>query len=469
MWDDSEEISRSTVNLPVEHGTSPGARRERIARSTVRERPLSQDKARYMTLANVSFCSALRYWLRLGFISFGGPAGQIALMHRELVEERRWLSDARFLHALNYCMLLPGPEAQQLATYIGWLLHGTRGGIAAGVLFILPSLLLLIGMSLIYVRFGAVPAIAAIFAGLKPAVLALVVDAALRLGRRTLGRALHRVIAVAACLAIVLLDAPFPLIIGFAACAGAAGNWRSAQGAPIELAPADPPTRAGRPDSYLLLISGAGLALWLLPFAVLVAWHGPHSQFVQSAWFFTKAALLTFGGAYAVLPYLYQRVVVDFGWLSAAQMLDGLALGKSTPGPLTIVVAFVGFVAGYESGPLAPMSALISGSVGAMVATWFTFLPSFLFILVGAPLIEATHDRPRLTAPLAGVRAAVVGVITSLAWFLAGHTLWPGGSITVFACVIAAGAFAALRIFHWQALPVLAASAVCGLVAYLAG
>jgi chromate transporter len=436
----------------------------------------------------VPFRTALRFWLKLGFISFGGPAGQIAIMHRELVEQRRWISERRFLHALNYCMLLPGPEAQQLATYIGWLLHRTWGGIAAGALFVLPSLLILIGLSWIYVAFGSLPLVAGLFYGIKPAVAAIVLQALQRIGSRTLGTPARApllwVIALGSFAAIWLFRLPFPAIVLVAAAIGWLGSrWAPAQFAttagPGEVktvyGPAliddDTPTpahaRFSRARLLTLLCSGA--VLWLLPMALLVALHGWHGTLARMGWFFSKAALLTFGGAYAVLPYVFQGAVEQFQWLSAAQMMDGLALGETTPGPLIMVVAFVGFMGGWSQQVLGPDSLFLGATLAATVVTWFTFLPSFLFILVGGPLVEATHGKPGFTAPLAAITAAVVGVIASLALFFLAHIAIRAGGIDWPALLLAAAAAFALLRYKAGVIKVIAACALAGLLLRLAG
>ena len=430
--------------------------------------------------ADVSFRQALGYWLKLGFISFGGPAGQIALMHEELVERRRWISEQRFLHALNYCMLLPGPEAQQLATYIGWLMHRTRGGIAAGALFVLPSLLVLIALSWIYLAFGSVPAVAGIFYGLKPAVTALVLHAAWRIGSRTLKNAWLWGIAAAAFVAIFVAHAPFPLIIVAAGVLGYVGGRvaprvfsNGAHGAAQKrygaaLIDDDTPTppHARFTRARLARVAAVGFGLWAAAMAVLVATQGLDATLTQMGWFFTKAALLTFGGAYAVLPYVYQGAVEQHHWLSAAQMIDGLALGETTPGPLIMVVAFVGFVGGWTGAVLGPDAWFLGGALAACVVTYFTFLPSFVFILAGGPLIEATHGNLKFTAPLTAITAAVVGVILNLALFFAWHVLWPqgwGGRFDVAAAAITV--FAAVALFRYKVgvIPMLAACAGAGL------
>ena len=394
---------------------------------------------------------ALRFWLWLGCLSFGGPAGQIALMHRELVERRRWISEQRFLHALNYCMLLPGPEAQQLATYIGWLLHRTRGGVAAGALFVLPGLLVLIALSWACVRFGQIGWVAGLLDGLKPAVAALVLHALVHMGRRTLGHPRRNpllwALAVGSWVALALLDLPFPLLI---VLAGLVGVW-GARHAPLQFAPAPhaspgtghgpalidddtptPPHARYRPGR-LAAVLAVGLLLWLGSMALLLACNGGWAEaareqntLAQMGWFFTKAALLTFGGAYAVLPYVYQGAVEQFQWLTGPQMMDGLALGESTPGPLIMVVAYVGFLGGWARQVLGPDQLFWGGALAACVVTWFTFLPSFVFILAGGPLVEASHGLLRYTAPLKAITAAVIGVMCSLALFFLMHVLFPG-------------------------------------------
>lgn len=390
----------------------------------------------------VSFGAAFLYWLKLGFISFGGPAGQIAIMHQDLVERRRWISEQRFLHALNYCMVLPGPEAQQLAIYIGWLMHRTRGGIAAGVLFVLPSLFILIGLSWMYMAYGHTPAVSGLFYGIKPAVTALVLHAAWRVGSRTLKNGWLWAIATAAFLAIFLLAVPFPLIVLAAGLAGYLGGryapqrFNSAGGHGKAAAPAGPaliddhtppPAHAQFSWRRCRNVLLAHLGLWLAGMGALVALFGTDAVLTRMAWFFTKAALLTFGGAYAVLPYVFQGAVEHYQWLSAAQMIDGLALGETTPGPLIMVVSYVGFAGGWNTAIFGGDALLLSGAVAAAVVTWFTFLPSFLFILLGGPFIESTHGNLKFTAPLTGITAAVVGVILNLALFFAWHTLWPNG------------------------------------------
>jgi chromate transporter len=438
----------------------------------------------------VRFAEALRFWLKLGFISFGGPAGQIAIMHTELVERRRWISERRFLHALNYCMVLPGPEAQQLATYLGWLLHKTRGGIAAGVLFVLPSLVLLIALSWVYMAWGQQPVVAGLFYGIKPAVVAIVLHAAWRIGSRALKNAWLWAIAAAAFVAIFALQVPFPAIVLAAAIVGYVGS----RVAPQRFAPGGgghgsaaksygpalidddtpPPAHARHSAARLARVIAAGLALWALPMALLAAWVGWHGTYTQMGWFFTKAALLTFGGAYAVLPYVYQGAVTHFGWLTPTQMIDGLALGETTPGPLIMVVAFVAFVGGWQSAELAalfgPEQRVAAAALAAVLVTWFTFLPSFVFILAGGPLVESTHGDIRFTGPLTAITAAVVGVIVNLALFFGQHVLWPrgwSGGFDVVAALLALAAAVALWRFKRGVIEVIVVSAAIGLAVHL--
>ncbi|HEY0953671.1 MAG TPA: chromate efflux transporter [Roseateles sp.] len=429
----------------------------------------------------VGFRQALRFWLKLGFISFGGPAGQIAIMHTELVERRRWISEKRFLHALNYCMLLPGPEAQQLATYIGWLMHRSWGGLVAGALFVLPSLFILVALSWVYLAWGQLPVVAGIFYGLKPAVTALVVHAAHRIGTRAMKNGWLWGIAAAAFVAIFALGAPFPLIVLGAALIGHFGGRRAPQvfapgggqgSAPHSWGPAviddDTPTppHARFSRGRLMRVLATGLGLWVAAMAVLALTQGLHGALAQMGWFFTKAALLTFGGAYAVLPYVYQGAVEQHQWLTGAQMIDGLALGETTPGPLIMVVAFVGFVGGWTKAFFGPDALFIAGAAAACVVTFFTFLPSFVFILAGGPLIESTHGKLQFTAPLTAITAAVVGVILNLAVFFAWHVLWPEGGSGRFdwvsACM-ALGAGLALFRFKLGVMPVLGGCALLGL------
>lgn len=440
----------------------------------------------------VTFGEALRYWLKLGLISFGGPAGQISMMHAELVERRRWISEHRFLHALNYTMVLPGPEAQQLATYIGWLMHGTVGGLAAGVLFVLPSLLILIALTWVYLAFGDLPLVSGVLYGIKPAVTAIVVFAAYRIGSRALRNSVLWAIAAAAFLAIFTLNIPFPYIVVAAGLIGMLGSrfapekfsMGSGHGeADRSFGPAliDDHTPAPAWARYrwrtAIVQLLTGLTVWMAIEAALYAGFGWHGPLTQMGWFFTKAALVTFGGAYAVLPYVYQGGVEQYGWLTGTQMIDGLALGETTPGPLIMVVAFVGFVGGWTKEIFGPDSLALAGIAGASVATIFTFLPSFLFILIGGPAVEATRHDVKFTAPLTGITAAVVGVILNLAVFFAWHVLWPDatgeapfdGRFEWFALSISIAAFVALWRYKVGIIPVIVACAVAGFAHSLLG
>jgi chromate transporter len=436
--------------------------------------------------------AAFRFWFQLGFISFGGPAGQIAIMHRELVEKRRWVSEKRFLHALNFCMVLPGPEAQQLATYLGWLMHRTWGGVVAGVLFVLPSLLLLIALSWVYMAFGQQPIVAGIFYGIKPAVAAIVLHALHRIASKSLGHPkvspVPWALAAMSFIAIWWFKLPFPLVVLTAMLIGvvvsrlapgalgkgsghAAKGQAAHQAALVDDDTPTPPHAMFRP-SRLALVLLAGAALWLLPMAVLFLNHGWQGTLTQIGWFFSKAALLTFGGAYAVLPYVNQAAVEHYQWLTTAQMMDGLALGETTPGPLIIIVAFVGFVAGWGKEVLGPGMPFIGAALAACVATWFTFLPSFIFILAGGPYVESTRGNLKLTAPLAAVTAAVVGVIANLALFFIAAVARPSGAngpMDWIALAITSAAAMALWRLKWGVIQVIAVAAGIGLALRLLG
>lgn len=432
-------------------------------------------------ITSVSFAEAFWYWLRLGFLSFGGPSGQIALMHHDLVETKHWISERRFLHALNYCMLLPGPEAQQLAIYIGWLLHRGVGGIVAGVLFVLPSFFILSFLAWIYMAYGTLPVVLAVLYGIKPAVVAIVLFASYRIGLRTLNNQLMWVIAISAFIAIFVFNLPFPLIVLVAASLGYLLSQRAPQyfkrsaahaASHIGYGPAlidddtAPPEHANFSWKKMLKVAMIGVTLWLV--AMLLLWlnYGWRDTYTQMAWFFSKAALVTFGGAYAVLPYVYQGAVEHFHWLTTTQMMDGLALGETTPGPLIMVVTFVGFVGGWGVQTIGG-DAMGSALLAATIVTFFTFLPSFIFILMGAPLIESTHGQLKFTAPLAAISAAVVGVILNLALFFVYHVLWPHGwtspvevpSVLILLC-------ACLALFRFKANVVLVIIG-CGLLGLL--
>ena len=435
----------------------------------------------------VSFGEAFRFWLKLGFISFGGPTGQIAIMHQELVERRRWISEKRFLHALNFCMVLPGPEATQLATYIGWLMHRTWGGIVAGGLFVLPSVFILGALTWIYLVWGDVPLVSGIFYGIKPAVVAIVLAAAWRIGQRALKHPALWGLSVAAFVAIFAFDVPFPAIVLAAtvlgyfggqylpqAFSGGAGHGDAKAGYGPALIDDDTPT----PPHACFTWPGFwrhfayGIALWLATIGALMAAFGWEDALTQMGWFFTKAALLTFGGAYAVLPYVYQGAVEHYQWLTPQQMIDGLALGETTPGPLIMVVAFVGFVGAWTHAVFGADALAWAGWAGALVAAFFTFLPSFVFIFAGAPFVETTHGNLKFSAPLTGITAAVVGVIVNLALFFAWHVLWPKGWDGGFdwpSALIGAAAFVALFRYKAGIMPVIGACALAGLaVTFLA-
>jgi chromate transporter len=444
----------------------------------------------------VGFLEALKFWLKLGLISFGGPAGQIAIMQRELVDEKRWISQGRFNHALNYCMLLPGPEAQQLATYIGWLMHGTRGGIAAGALFVLPSLFILIALSALYIGYGTIPWVAALFYGIQCAVAALVLHALWRVGSKTLKHPAKSpilwAVALLSFVAIEFFNVGFPWIVATAALIG----WLGSKYAPAEFAggghasnakasalPAliddntPTPSHARFSSTRWWTVFAIGAVLWALPMLALVSSLGWQNSLTQMGWFFSKAAMVTFGGAYAVLPYVNQAAVEQYGWLTAKQMMDGLALGETTPGPLIMIVAFIGYVGQAQETLRSAVSAgtegaaaVLMGSIGACVATWFTFLPSFVFILAGGPLIETTHGKLGFTAPLKAITAAVVGVIATLALLFILHVAWPAGALSRWArvdwaalCIIGAAAFALFR-FKTNVMGVIAGCALAGLV-----
>jgi chromate transporter len=439
----------------------------------------------------VSFAEALRFWAKLGFISFGGPAGQIAIMHRELVERRRWLSEERFLHALNYCMLLPGPEAQQLAIYIGWLLHRTLGGIIAGAFFVIPSIFILLALSYTYAAYGNVPVVAGILAGFKPVVVAIVIEAILKIGSRALKGPAHFVIAITAFIAIYFLHMPFPLIVLAAGILGFSGarllpglftatNAKtkdaskpglSAEGrdAKIEITSsviddhAPPPAHTLPSGRRALKVLGIGLVLWILPLLALIGWQGWDSLFAQEYRFFTQAALVTFGGAYAVLAYVTQAAAGGYGWISHTQAIDGLALAETTPGPLIMVLQFIGFMAGWNHP--GQMGQTASAILGALVTTYTTFLPCFLFIFLGAPYIEVLRGNKSLTSALSGVTAAVVGVIVNLALVFGLAVIWPHGLMggtNWFAALTSIAAFMALYRFKIDVLWVVLTGGLAG-------
>jgi chromate transporter len=433
----------------------------------------------------VTLAEASRFWFQLGWVSFGGPAGQIALLHQELVNRRRWLSERRYLHALNTCMLLPGPEAMQLATYLGWLMHGVPGGLIAGGLFVIPSVFVLTALASLYALWGQLPLLASVFAVLKPAVLAIVLMAAWRIGRRTLRTPLQLALAVAGFLALAVLDLPYPLVVIVAGLIGlTVARWRpallaaggshasapSGSTAPEPAAPApalhDDDTATPEHARFSRRRLALTLLIWalalLLPLAALVIAGGWGGTLALMARFFTRVALLSFGGAYAVLPYVAQGAVEQFGWLSAGQMLDGLALGETTPGPLIMVVAFVGFMGGWNESLATGSSAWPLALAAVLVTVWFTFLPSFGFILAGGPLVEASRGDLRFGAPLSAITAVVVGVIASLALFFAGPVLWPDGGFNPWALLVMAASLLVQLRFRWSVLQVIGAAALAG-------
>lgn len=439
------------------------------------------DTASQTPPAPVSLGSAFKYWLKLGFISFGGPAGQISVMHQELVEKRRWISEHRFLHALNYCMLLPGPEATQLAIYIAWLMHGIEGAVVAGVLFFLPAFFLLSLLAGIYLAWGDVPLVQGIFYGIKPAVVAVVLFAAWRIGSRALKNEVLWAMAALAFIGIFVFGIGFPWIVLAAGVlgvlggkflpakfkGGGGGHGESHKSYGAAIIDDDTPTPSHAKFSW------AGLSLKLLAFVLIwivamLAIQGEQTL-ADMGGFFTKAAFLTIGGAYAVLPYVYQGGVEHFAWLTGPQMMDGLALGETTPGPLIMVVTWIGYLGGVAKDVFD--HSIAAGLAGAGVATFFTFLPSFLFILAGGPLVEATRGEIRFTAPLLGITAAVVGVILNLAVFFAWHTFWPqgsaaepfAGSFEWFPVIVAVAAFVALWKYQADIMKVIGVCALLGL------
>lgn len=443
-----------------------------------------------------SLAEATRIWLKIGLLSFGGPAAQIAMMHRIVVGEKRWISDSRFLHALNYCMLLPGPEATQLATYIGWLLHKTRGGLIAGGLFILPGIVILMALSWLYITAGQLGIVAALFFGLKAAILAIVLEAVIRVGRRALKSTTLVFLAAFAFVAIFFLNVPFPIVVLLAGLIGYAGGKQNWSGFRIEPqtgakheAISDVLIDANRPEHTkpslrrLVRVTSVWLTLWLLPVVLLVVFLGDANIFTRIAVFFSKMAMVTFGGAYAVLAYVAQQAVENYHWLTAGEMLDGLGLAETTPGPLIMVLQFVGFLAAFrDAGGMPP---LLAGTLGGLLATWVTFAPCFLWIFAGAPYIESLRNNHALSAALAAITAAVVGVILNLAIWFAVHVVFSRtseiilgpirfdapvlASINVWAALLSLAALIATFVFKFRMIPVLAAFAAAGIALYLAG
>ncbi len=444
-----------------------------------------------------TFAEATRVWLKIALLSFGGPAAQIALMHRVLVEEKRWISDNRFLHALNYCMLLPGPEAQQLATYIGWLLHKTRGGLVAGGLFILPGVVSIMILSWIYVLFGQIGIVAALFFGLKAAILAVVLEAVVRVGKRALKGATLILLAAGAFVAIYFFNVPFPMVVLGAGLLGYIGGKLSWSGFDVNvlhgasksstvvdaLLDKQQPAHTKPSLKRFALVTTTWLVLWLTPVALLLLFFGEADVFSRIAVFFSKMAMVTFGGAYAVLAYVAQQAVENYHWLSAGEMLDGLGLAETTPGPLIMVLQFVGFLAAFrDAGGMIP---LLAGTLGGLLATWVTFAPCFLWIFAGAPYVETLRSNKALAAALAAITAAVVGVILNLAIWFAVHVIFSQtrtialgplnfdapvlSSINFWAAGLSLAAVTAMFVFKARMIPVLAVCAAAGIALYLGG
>jgi len=434
------------------------------------------------TPPQITLKEAFFYWLKLGFISFGGPAGQISIMYQDLVENKRWISKKRFLHALNFCMLLPGPEAQQLATYIGWLMHRTLGGLIAGLLFVLPSFLILVLLGFIYMSYGELPFIKAIFSGIKPAVVAIVLFAAYRIGQRTLHNFILSSIAMASFIAIFFLKLQFPLIVLSAAVIGWIGSYRYAKYFESHIHTTFKENTKHQPSIIddntaipiyakynthkLIKILVTGLLIGIISFSSLIYIYGLDHLLTQTALFFTKAALLTFGGAYAVLPYVYQGVIEHYHWISPQQMIDALALGETTPGPLIMVITFIGFVSGWVNNFMPNLNPIYSALLTTTVATFFTFLPSFIMIFVGAPLIESTRKNIKFAAPLTAITSAVVGVILNLALFFAYHVFWneQASAISYVSILITVISLIALIRFKTNILYVIFGSCIAGIV-----
>jgi len=422
-----------------------------------------------------SFAEAFRFWVKLGFISFGGPTGQIAIMQTELVEKKRWISQARFLHALNYCMLLPGPEAQQLATYVGWLLHKTRGGIIAGAFFVIPSIFILWGLSFVYAAYGNLPWIAAIFYGLKPAVMAIVAVAVIRIGRKALKNEVMWTIAALAFVAIFFLKVPFPIIILSAGLIGflggflgkskfnvVSGQTKAGNTSVLDDETESPPHT--QPSlSRAIKVTLVWLTLWLAPVLGIGLWLGWNHTLFKEGVFFSKAAVVTFGGAYAVLPYVTQQALFHYGWLKPGQMMDGLGLAETTPGPLIMVLQFVGFMGGWQHPQGLPP--LLAATIGALITTWATFTPCFLWIFLGGPYIEKLRGNIKLTAALSAITAAVVGVVLNLAVWFALNVLFPHhGSLDWFALGLTIVVFVGMLKWKWDVIPVVLASGLLGLL-----
>lgn len=424
--------------------------------------------------AKPSFKEAFLYWLKLGFTSFGGPTGQIAIMHKDLVEEKKWLDGDRFLQALNFCMLLPGPEAQQLTIYIGWLLHGTSGGIVAGVLFVLPAVFILLLLSWLYAAFGNIPLVAALFYGLKPAVVAIVAEAVIRIGKKSLKNSVLVSLAALSFVGIYFLHLPFPLLILTAGIVGYLGGiWLPGKFVVTGKTPTSAadyvindtnPTRTDLATwRHTLRVITVCLPLWLLPLGLVGLWRGWDDILVKIGILFSKAAMVTFGGAYAVLAYISQQAVGHYGWLQPEQMIDGLGLAETTPGPLIMVTQFVGYFAAYSHAP--GLTPAVAGVLGALLTTWVTFTPCFMWIFVGAPYIEKVRNNTRLSAALSTITAAVVGVVLNLSVLFSRHVLFPEGEgFDWYALLAALVIFIGLLRFKWKMVPVVIGSALAGYV-----
>jgi len=417
-----------------------------------------------MSDTRISFRDAIFYWLKLGFISFGGPTGQIAMMHKEVVENKKWMEEGHFLHALNFCMLLPGPEAQQLATYIGWRMHGTRGGLAAGILFVLPSVFVLWGLSWVYVAFGMVPSVAALFYGLKPAVAAIVAEAVIRIGKKSLKNKALMALAAGSFISIYFFNIPFPVIVLSAGIIGYVLSTRlTGAASPAPNAGADATADVPHGWARAFRIAVIGMLVWFLPLVLLGLWRGWDDILVDIGVLFSKAAVVTFGGAYAVLGYISQQAVSSYGWLLPEQMMDGLGLAETTPGPLIMVNQFVAYVAAYTHAPnLAPA---LAGAIAGLLATWVTFTPSMLWIFIGAPYIESLRRNVKLASALTAITAAVVGVVLDLGVNFMRHTLLPDtGGFDWYALIAAVTAFVGMQLLKWPMIPVIIGSAAAGFV-----
>ncbi len=422
-----------------------------------------------------TFKEAFRYWFKLGFISFGGPAGQIAMMHKDLVEKKKWIEEDHFLQALNFCMLLPGPEAQQLAIYIGWLLHGTKGGIVAGIFFVLPSVFILWGLSWLYASMGNVPAVAAFFYGLKPAVAAIVAEAVIRIGKKSLKNWVLICLAALSFIGIYVLQIPFPAIILAAGLIGysggvylpakfvVTGNSKSSHTSEQVISGASPSAGSHANWKHSLKVIAVCVPLWFLPLILLGLWRGWNDIFIDIGILFSKAAMVTFGGAYAVLAYISQQAVGHYAWLQPEQMIDGLGLAETTPGPLIMVTQFVGYVAAYTHAK--GLQPAVAGAIGGMLTTWVTFAPCFMWIFVGAPYIERVRNNKKLGAALSAITAAVVGVVLNLCVVFTYHVLLPEGKgFDWYALGASLVAFVGMQFFKWGMIPVIIGSALAGFI-----